>query len=76
MLQSKKIILLGLDEYQFSKYPGVFTYLLRTSSIKKKLQRVYEGDKNAEISKGKTVTTAAFNALQQLFWPHLCGEDP
>ena len=18
----------------------------------------------------------AFNALQQLFWPHLCGEDP
>ena len=36
---------------------------------------MYEGDKNAEISKIKAVTTA-FNALQQLFWPHVCGEDP
>ena len=36
---------------------------------------MYEGDKNAEISKGKAVTIA-FNALQQLFWPHLCGENP
>ena len=31
-------------------------------------------DKNTEISKGKTATTA-LNALQQLFLPHLCGED-
>ena len=48
---------------QVSKY---LTDLLRTSSVKKKLQKVYEGDKNAEISKRKAVTIA-FNALQQLF---------
>ena len=36
---------------------------------------VYEEDKNAEISKRNAVIIA-FNALQQLFWPHLCGEDP
>ena len=36
---------------------------------------MYEEDKNAEISKRKAVTTA-FNALQQLFWPYLYGEDP
>ena len=36
---------------------------------------MYEGDKNAEISKEKAVTTS-FNALQQLFWLHLYGEDP
>ena len=36
---------------------------------------MYEGDKNAKISKRKAITIA-FNALQQLFWPHLCGEDP
>ena len=57
---------------QVSKY---LTDLLRTSSVKKKLQKVYEGDKNAEISKRKAVTIA-FNALQQLLWPHLCREDP
>ena len=36
---------------------------------------MYVDDKNAEISKKKVVTTA-FNALQQIFWSHLCGEDP
>ena len=36
---------------------------------------MYEEDKNTEISKRKTATTA-LNALQQPFWPHLCGEDP
>ena len=29
---------------------------------------------NTEISKGKAATTA-LNALQQLSWPYLCGED-
>ena len=36
---------------------------------------MYEEDRNEEISKRKAVTTA-LNALQQLFWSHLCGEDP
>ena len=36
---------------------------------------MYEENKNAEISKRKTVTIA-LNALQQLFLLHLCGEDP
>ena len=35
---------------------------------------MYDEDKNTEISKEKTATIA-LNALQQLFWPHLCGED-
>ena len=35
----------------------------------------YEEDKNTEIFKRK-VATIALNTLQQLFWPHLCGEDP
>ena len=36
---------------------------------------MYEEDKNTEISKRKAATTA-LNALQQLFWSYLCGEDP
>ena len=36
---------------------------------------MYEEDENIEISK-KKAATIALNALQQLFWPHLCGEDP
>ena len=36
---------------------------------------MYEEDKNVEISKRKATTTV-LNALQQLFWLYLCGEDP
>ena len=36
---------------------------------------MFGDDKNEEISKGKAATTV-LNALQQLFWLHLCGEDP
>ena len=36
---------------------------------------MYEKDKGTEIYKRKAVTIA-LNALQQLFWPHLYGEDP
>ena len=36
---------------------------------------MYEEDKNIEIFKRKAITTA-LNAMHQLFWPHLYGEDP
>lgn len=47
----------------------------KTSSNQDKLRVEVGDDKNEEISKGKATTTV-FNALQQLFWPHLCGKDP
>ena len=37
------------------------------------LMSMQEGRKPENI-KGKATTTA-LNALQLLFWPHLCGED-
>ena len=74
-IQSEKVIILGQDEYRSSKYVGDLGDLPGMSNNKDELQARTKKNKNTEISKRKAATTA-LNALQQLFWSHLCGEDP
>ena len=67
-------ILLGYKEYQSSRYLGNLGDLPERSSDKDELQAHVKMIRIHKYLKAKTATTA-LNTLQQLFWPHLCGED-
>ena len=65
---------LGYKEYRLSRYLGNLGDPPGGSRDKDKLQAHAKMIRIQKYLEAKAVTTA-LNALQQFFWPHLCGED-
>ena len=67
-------MLLGYKKYWSSRYLGSLGNPSGGSRDKEELQTHAKMIRIQKYLKTKAATTA-LNALQQLFWPHLCGED-
>ena len=67
-------MLLGYKEYQSSRYLGNLGDPPGGSSDNDELQAHAKMIRIQKYLEVKAATTA-LNALRQLFWPHLCGED-
>ena len=67
-------MLLGYKEYKSGRYLGNLGDPPKRSSDKDELQAHAKMIRIQKYLQAKATTTT-LNALQQLFWPHLCGED-
>ena len=64
--------LLGYDKYSSNMYSNNQGNLLGNSSD----EDVHHKCLRAMRAQKYLIATTALNAMQLLFWPHLCGEDP
>ena len=69
-----EFILLGYKKYRSSRYLGNLSDPPRGFRDKDELQAHAKMIRIQKYLEAKAVTTT-LNALQQLFWPHLCGKD-
>ena len=71
---SPRSLRLGYEEYQSNRYLGNLGDPPGGSNDKDELQAHAKMIRIQKYLEAKAATTT-LNALQQLFWPHLCGKD-